>query len=240
MNNLKGIKVKSVDKSNNQDVYDINVDDVHHYILKGGYITHNTMDLFPQEVMKGGRSLYYSASNITFLTKAKLKTGQEDEHDMQSGIIVTAKAVKNRQVKPKKVKFEISFEKGCNPYVGLDMFCTPENFEELGIAKGKYEKYKTPKEMVDEDTGEITVVEGEFKKGGNRWYIRHLDKMVWTKNLFTSKVFTPEVLDKIDMFAQEYFKYNSMDDMVNEDEDDDTDDDYIDKDLDDTDIDDMF
>lgn len=240
MDNLKGIKVKSVEQSTKQDVYDINVDDVHHYILKGGYITHNTMDIYPQEVMKGGRSLYYSASNITFLSKAKLKTGDEDAHDMQSGIIVTAKGVKNRQVKPKKVKFEISFEKGCNPFVGLDMFCTPENFETLGIAKGKYEKFKTPKEMVDEDTGEVTTVEGEFKKGGNRWYIRHLDKMVWTKNLFKPEIFTPEILEKIEPIAQSYFKYNSIDDMVEDSDIMDADDDYIDQDLDDTDIDDMF
>ncbi len=45
---------------------------------------------------------------FVYLTKAKLKTGEEDELDLNSsGIIVTAIARKNRLAKPKKVKFEI-------------------------------------------------------------------------------------------------------------------------------------
>jgi hypothetical protein len=211
---MEEVKVKKVEfLKEKKDVYDINVNDVHHYILKNGIITHNTMDLFPQEIMKGGKSLYYSASNITFLGKAKLKTGEEDEHDLQSGIVVTAKAMKNRQAKPKKVKFEISFEKGCNPYVGLDMFCVPKFFDKIGIAKGKYEKYDKPIEMVNEKTGEITLKEGEFKPGGNKWYVRHLGKSVWTKNLFTSEIFTKEVLDAIEPIANAYFRYRSIEEI---------------------------
>ena len=168
-----------------------------------------TMDLFPQEVMKGGKSLYYSASNITFLSKAKLKTGEEDEYDIQAGIIVTAKGVKNRQVKPKKVKFEINFESGCNPYKGLEWFCRPELFDKIGIAKGKFEKFKEPKEIVNEITGEVTIKEGEFTSTGNRWYIKHLDKYVFTKGLFTPEIFTPEVLQKIEPFVNSYFAYKT-------------------------------
>lgn len=178
--------------------------------------TYQTMDMFPQEIMKGGRSLYYSASNITFLSKAKLKTGKEDEHEMQSGIIVTAKAVKNRQVKPKKVKFEISFSQGCNPFVGLDMFCIPRFFDRIGIAKGKWEEYDKPIELVDEKTGEITLKEGELKEGGNKWYVRHLGKSVWTKDLFTANIFTQEVLEAMEPVAQAYFKYKSLDEMEEE------------------------
>jgi RecA/RadA recombinase len=175
--------------------------------------TYQTMDLFPQEVMKGGRSLYYSASNITFLSKAKLKTGEEDENDFQSGIIVTAKAIKNRQAKPKKVKFEIDFGKGCNPYVGLDMFCIPRFFDQIGVSKGKYVKFDKPKEVVDKITGEVTLKEGEMKDTGNRYYVRHLDKYFFKKQLFTPEVFTKEVLDAIDPIAQAYFSYSSMDEI---------------------------
>lgn len=175
--------------------------------------TYKTMDLFPQEIMKGGKSLYYSASNITFLSKAKLKTGEEDEYDLQSGIVVTAKGLKNRQAKPKKVKFEISFEKGCNPYVGLDMFCIPRFFDAIGITKGKYEKYDKPIEMVDPTTGEITLKEGEITPTGNRWYIRHLDKYVFTKKLFTPEIFTQEVLESIEPIANAYFRYKSIDEI---------------------------
>lgn len=175
--------------------------------------TYQTMDLFPQEIMKGGKALYYSASNITFLSKAKLKTGEEDEYDFQSGIIVTAKAMKNRQAKPKKVKFEISFERGCNPYIGLDMFCIPKFFDRIGIAKGKYVKYDKPIEVVNQKTGEILLKEGEIQPTGNRWYIRHLDKSIFTKDLFTSEVFTPEVLSSIEPIANAYFRYRSVDEI---------------------------
>lgn len=211
--------------------------------------TYQTMDLFPQEIMKGGKSLYYSASNITFLGKAKLKTGDEDSYDLQSGIVVTAKSVKNRQAKPKKVKFEISFEKGCNPYVGLDMFCVERFFDRVGIAKGKYTKYDKPLEVVNKRTGEITLREGEIKEGGNRWYIRHLDEYVFTKNLFTSRIFTQEVLESIEPIANAYFQYKSIDEadeyenaFENQILSDETsiEEDYIDQDLDDLNGDELF
>ena len=175
--------------------------------------TYRTMDFFPQEIMKGGKALYYSASNITFLSKAKLKTGEEDEFDLQGGIIVTAKAVKNRQSKPKKVKFEINFSTGCNAYMGLDMFCVPRFFDRVGIAKGKFEKYDTPQEFLDEDTGELILKDGELKPGGNRWYIKHLDKSVFTKKLFTKEIFTKEVLDSIEPIANAYFRYRSLEEI---------------------------
>tara|TARA_R110000772_G_scaffold2410_4_gene8556 strand:+ start:37394 stop:38662 length:1269 start_codon:yes stop_codon:yes gene_type:complete len=212
--------------------------------------TYRTMDFFPQEIMKGGKALYYSASNITFLGKAKLKTGEEDEFDLQGGIIVTAKAVKNRQSKPKKVKFEINFTTGCNPFTGLDMFCVPKFFDRVGIAKGKYEKFDTPQEFVDERTGEIVLKEGELKPGGNRWYIKHLDKSVFTKNMFSKEIFTQEILEKIEPIANAYFKYRSLDEIdevekefkesANLKDDSDSDSDYHDVDLDDLNSEDLF
>lgn len=172
---------------------------------------YKTMDLFPQDIMKGGKGLYYAASTIAFLSKAKLKTGNEDDLDIgQSGIIVTAKAMKNRMAKPKKVKFEIDFTQGSNPYKGLEAFCREDYFDSIGIAQGKWEEFKTP--TVDEDTGE--VVNGEFKHGaGNRWYVRHLDKHIYTKDLHTAKVFTPEVLEKMEVVVNAYFKYKSMEEL---------------------------
>jgi len=204
--------------------------------------TYSTMDMYPQEVMKGGKSLYYSASNIIFLGKAKLKTGEEEDSDLgQSGIVVTAKCIKNRQAKPKKVKFEISFNDGCNPYVGLDMFCVGRFFDRIGIAKGKYDKYDVPVEVVDTKTGEIFLKEGELKEGGNRWYIRHLDKYVYTKKLFTSSIFTPDVLEAIEPIAHAYFKYKSMEEIeeYNTIEEEDTDDEFLDKNIEDVSIDDL-
>lgn len=162
--------------------------------------TYSTMDMFPQDVMKGGKSLIYTASTIVFVSKAQLKTGDEDEMDMNTGIVVTAKSKKNRLAKPKKIKFEISFTRGANPYKGLEAFCVPEYFDKIGIAVGKME--------VDKSTGEMI-----FKPGGNRWYVRHLDKHVATKQLHSSAVFTQEVLEALDPIISDYFSYASLDEM---------------------------
>ena len=163
--------------------------------------TYETMEMFSQTIMKGGRQLYYSANNITFLTKAKLK---EDADDMditgQSGIVVTAKCVKNRQVKPKQVKIEISFEKGMNKYFGLLEFCRPEFFNQIGIARGKME--------IDKQSGEM-----KFIPGSGKWYVSHLNKSFYERQMFTPEVFTQEVLNKMEPIISSYFKYKSLDEM---------------------------
>jgi RecA/RadA recombinase len=160
--------------------------------------TYLTQDLFPQEVLKGGRSLVYSASVIGMMSKSKLKTGEEDDMDLgQSGITVLFKTAKNRLAKPKKIRFDISFNNGMNPYTGLDAFCRPEFFDKIGIAQGKME--------VDKSTGEI-----KFIPGGNRWYVRHLDKSVTTKMLFTPEVFTMDVLKAMEPIVNDYFRYKSL------------------------------
>ncbi len=163
--------------------------------------TYLSMDLFPQEIMKGGRALAYSATTVVYLSKAKLKTGLEDQMDLgQSGIIITAKAVKNRLARPKKNKFELSFVSGSNPFNGLDFFCTPENFDKLGIAQGKME--------VDKSTGEMF-----FKPGGIKWYVRHLDKSLYEKQIFTKAVFTQDVIDALEPIINKYFSYGSVDEV---------------------------
>lgn len=163
--------------------------------------TYLSMDLFPQEIMKGGNALVYTASTIVFVSKAKLKDGSEDEMDIgQSGIIVTAKAKKNRLAKPKKIKFELSFTKGCNPYKGLESFCIPELFDKIGIAQGKIEVDKTSGEMI-------------FKPGGNQWYVRHLDRKISKDQLHTPQVFTQQVLEVMEPIIKDYFSYKSFEEM---------------------------
>ena len=157
--------------------------------------------MYPRQIIKGGKALVYSSSVIGMMSKAKLKSGDEDDMDLgSSGIVVTFKTAKNRLAKPKKIKFEISFVSGMNVYTGLDAFCRPEFYDQIGIAKGK--------EVVDKETGEIT-----FQPGGNRWYIRHLGKSVFTKNLLTSEVFTPEVLKSMEPIVNDYFRYKTIDEI---------------------------
>jgi recombination protein RecA len=160
--------------------------------------TYETMEMFSQTIMKGGRQLYYSANNIVFLTKAKLKE-DADELDIagNSGVIVTCKCVKNRQVKPKQVKIEISFEKGMNPYKGLLEFCRPEFFQQVGIGRGKME--------VDKKTGEMS-----FTPGNGKWYVSHLDKYFYEGRMYSSDIFTEEVLNKMEPIINNYFKYKSL------------------------------
>ena len=160
-----------------------------------------TMDMYPVEKLKGGNGLLYSASVIGFMSKSKYKSGEEDEMDLgASGITVTFKTQKSRLARPKKIKFDISFISGLNPYSGLDAFCRPEYYDKIGIAKGK--------EEVDKSTGEIT-----FKPGGNRWFVKHMGKSVTTKQLFRSDVFTKEVLEKMAPIVNDYFRYKSIDEL---------------------------
>jgi RecA/RadA recombinase len=160
-----------------------------------------SQDLFPVEIAKGGRGLYYSASVLGFLSKSRLKTGEEDDMDLgSSGITVLFKTQKNRLAKPKKIRFDISFIHGLNPYSGLDAFCRPEYLDQIGIAKGKME--------IDKKSGEM-----KFTPGGNYWYIAHLGKSVTTKKLLTPEVFTMEVLKKMEPIVNDYFRYKSVDEI---------------------------
>lgn len=159
-----------------------------------------TQDLFPTEKMSGGEGINYSASTIVYLTIAKLKTGEEDDMDLgSSGVVVTAKSRKNRLAKPKKVKFEINHSKGTNAYKGLEFFCTPDNFDKVGIAQVKPE--------VDKKTGEITY------KPGTKWYVKHLDKTFYEKQLFSPQVFTKEVLEALEPIIDKYFSYISYEEQ---------------------------
>lgn len=163
--------------------------------------TYLTQDLFPREVSKGGLGLVYAASVLGFLSKSKLKTGEEDDMDLgQSGISVLFKTQKNRLAKPKKIRFDISFVNGLNPYTGLDAFCRPEYFNQVGIAQGKMD--------VDKSTGEM-----KFIPGGNRWYVSHLNKSFTTKQLFNSNIFTMDVLKKMEPIVNDYFRFKSLDEI---------------------------
>jgi RecA/RadA recombinase len=163
--------------------------------------TYQTMDLFSQEKLRGGNGLLYSASVIGMMSKSKLKDSNVDEMDLgASGISVLFKCIKNRLAKPKKIRFDISFVNGMNPYTGLEAFCRPEYFNQIGIAQGKSE--------VDKKTGEFT-----FTPGGTRWYVRHLDKSFTLQKLFNSDVFTSDILNKMEPIVNEYFRFKSLDEL---------------------------
>ena len=159
--------------------------------------TYQTQDFISRQVAGGGTGPEYAASIVLMLNKAQLKEGAE-----KVGIIVTAKPDKNRFAKPHPIKFHLNFTEGMNPYVGLEQYAT---WDICGITRGSIEKgKKVPKATA------------------RGWICEHLDEVVSNKEFFTEKVFTQEVLEKIEKHIQPLFNYNteidSMDieEMLNE------------------------
>lgn len=89
--------------------------------------TYKNIGNMAQEIMSGGEGLYYSADQIVFLGKKKIK--EDTDH---RGNIVRAKLVKGRLVKEgTNVDSQIDFAKGLRPYYGL---------VELAIESGVWSK----------------------------------------------------------------------------------------------------
>lgn len=147
--------------------------------------TYQTQDFISRQVAGGGTGPEYAASIVLFLNKAQLKNSSGEK----AGIIVTAKPNKNRFAKPTNIKFHLDFSKGMNRYVGLEQYI---DWEEIGITKGTIEKgVKTPKAT------------------SRNWICKHLDETVTNAEFFTEKVFTQEVLEKIEARIKPLFNYNT-------------------------------
>jgi RecA/RadA recombinase len=138
----------------------------------------------PTKESSGGDGPIFAMSVISFLSKAQLKEGSSTT---RTGIVVTSNLKKSRFTVPEQVKFHISFANGMNPYVGLQDYVS---WDSCGVERGKLEEVKGPDGKK------------ELKFTGNasstRWAVKHLGKTVTTSELFTSKVFTPEVLVELD------------------------------------------
>jgi RecA/RadA recombinase len=147
--------------------------------------TYQTQDFISRQVAGGGTGPEYAASIVLFLGKAQLKESSGEK----AGIIVTAKPNKNRFAKPHNIKFHLHFTEGMNRYVGLEQYI---DWEEIGITKGVIEKgEKIP------------------KKTARNWICKHLDESVPNKEFFSEKVFTKEVLEKIEARIEHVFNYNT-------------------------------
>ena len=147
--------------------------------------TYQTQDFISRQVAGGGTGPEYAASIVLYLGKAQLKDTGGDK----AGIIVTAKPNKNRFAKPTNIKFHLHFTEGMNAYVGLEQYI---DWEDIGITKGIIEKgEKIPKAT------------------SRNWICKHLDHTVPNKEFFTDKVFTQEVLEKIEGKIKHVFNYNT-------------------------------
>lgn len=179
--------------------------------------TYQTQEMFSQMKAGGGTGPEYSASIILFITKSKLNEKVKDDKgkkaNKQLGLILTVKPNKNRFAKPNAVKIHLRFDKGMNPYVGLESYL---NWEDYGIGKGtivessEYKKVKGDKkdkaiEYVDESTGEVFYYIPDEK--GSNIAVKHLNSTVSAKDFYTDAVFTDEIIDKIDEVVKQDFSY---------------------------------
>jgi hypothetical protein len=111
-----GIKIKQIKKIEkmNTEVYDIEVEDVHHYIFEDGTLSHNSY--VPMKEMGGGSGLKYAASSIIYLSKKKEKDGTD-----VIGNIIKCKTQKSRLSKENQdVEVRLYYdERGLDRYYGL-------------------------------------------------------------------------------------------------------------------------
>ena len=172
--------------------------------------TYQTQDLFSKQVGGGGTGPEYAASIILFLGKAKLKEGIE-----QTGIIVTAKPNKNRFAKPTPIKFHISFNKGMNPYVGLEEYI---GWDVCGIERGKFitegafekltdiGKAECRKHSFEKDKKDVTVY-FQPSPTARKICVKHLNDAVDLNMLYTPEVLTDNVLKLLEPTVAAKFSY---------------------------------
>ena len=180
--------------------------------------TYQTQDLFSRQVGGGGTGPEYAASIILFLGKAKLKEGIE-----QTGIIVTAKPNKNRFAKPTPIKFHISFNKGMNPYIGLEEYIS---WDTCGVERGRFINENAFSKLTD--IGKAECREHSFTKDKKEvtWYfqpsptarkicVKHLNDTVDLNQLFTPQVLTEDVMKLLEPIVSAKFKYGDELDVEN-------------------------
>jgi RecA/RadA recombinase len=158
--------------------------------------TYASTGMFPTVNLSGGGGLIYSASVILALSKAQIKEGT-----VQTGIIVTVKTLKNRFGKPIPIKFHIRWDKGMNPYIGMEEYM---NWENCGIQKGNLITDKEYEKMSDKDKSSVYAFDyqGETKyfvprETARNYIVKHLGKGIPANELFTPEVWTHEVLQMI-------------------------------------------
>lgn len=159
--------------------------------------TYASTGMFPTINLSGGGGLVYSASVILALSKAQIK-----EDRLQTGIIVTVKTLKNRFGKPIPIKFHIRWDKGMNPYIGMEEYMSWDN---CGIQKGNIisqKDYDKSTEADKQKCREFTNQEGVQvyfvpRDTARNYIVRHLGAGVPASELFTERVWTREVLEEI-------------------------------------------
>lgn len=115
--------ITSIKKVETEKVFDIEVEDAHHYILENGVITHNS-------------GLGYLASQVLFLSKSK----EKDKSGAVVGAIIKCNLRKSRtSIENRRVEVLLDYKTGLDKYYGL-----LDLAEKFGIFKKVSTKYELP------------------------------------------------------------------------------------------------
>lgn len=124
------MRIQSITPMGRLPVYDLSVEEVEHYVLKNGVVTHNT-------------GIYYSANQIFIISKAQEKDGTD-----LAGWKFTINIEKSRYVKEKsKLPFTVLYESGIQKWSSLFDLA----LESGHLTKANQGWYN----MVNVDTGEV-------------------------------------------------------------------------------------
>lgn len=131
------MKIANITPIGKQKVYDLSVEEVEHYVLENGVVTHNT-------------GIMYSSDNVYIIGRQ-----QEKPKDELLGYNFIINVEKSRFVREKsKIPIEVSFEGGISKWSGLlDMAL--ESGHVIKPSNGWYQR-------VDMTTGE--AIEGKLRK----------------------------------------------------------------------------
>lgn len=190
----------------------------HVYAKVGSYI--------PGNEVSGGGGIKFNSSVILMLSTSKLEDKESEEKAKKTnaevtkvGVLVTIKPIKQRFARPIKVQMQIPFFKKPNPYVGLETYI---NWDDCGIVRGKAlteKEYLKLSEKEQKTCRKFEGLDGEsmyaFPKDTARTLVcKHLGGEVPLTELFTSKVFTEEVLHLMDEnIIKPTFELPSVDSM---------------------------
>ncbi len=154
-------------------VFDIEVQDAHHYILENGVISHNS-------------GLKYAASTILFLSKRK----ERDAERNVIGNVIHVKAEKSRLTREQmKVDTRLFFDTGLDRYYGL---------VDLAIGSGIWKKVSTRVETEDGKKVFQSVIERNPEEYFNETVLNAIDEYCKKKFCFGKREDLEEELDELD------------------------------------------
>ena len=159
------MKIANITRVGNKKVYDLSVEDVQHYVLENGVVTHNT-------------GIYYSADTIWILGRQ-----QDKDSDGINGYHFIINVEKSRYVKEKsKIPITVSYEGGIKKWSGL-LDLAIEGGYVVKPSNGWYQ-------LVDRTTGEVSgnkMRSADIEDNGKIWkqILTETDFADWIKNKYT-------------------------------------------------------